>query len=242
MPAKRSSSRSGRRQSTTRRASRPGALRPLRILITAGPTREFIDSVRFISNPSTGKMGYALAAAAAARGHRVTLVTGPTSLTPPAGVTTVQVVSAAEMADAARRAFRTADAAVFTAAVSDYRPARRHARKLPKQTADLTLKLEPTEDIAAALGRTKGRRITIGFAFEDHDARRHAESKLQRKNCDAIVLNGPATVGSDRATVEFLERGRPWERWPTDTKEAITDRIVARLEALAHVAAAWTMR
>ncbi|GMV98559.1 MAG: hypothetical protein AMXMBFR83_29090, partial [Phycisphaerae bacterium] len=105
----------------------------MNLLVSAGPTREYFDSVRFISNASSGKMGYAIAAEAARRGHRVTLISGPVGLDPPAGVTVVRVTSAAEMADACKRAFRLADAAVMTAAVCDYRPARRLAYKRPKR-------------------------------------------------------------------------------------------------------------
>lgn len=204
----------------------------LRILITAGPTREYLDSVRFISNPSTGKMGYALAQAARDRGHRVVLVSGPVAIDPPEGVQIVRVESAAEMSVAAKRAFQRSDVAIFTAAVSDYRPARQERRKLPKSTRPFAIKLEPTEDIAAALGRTKGRRITIGFAMEDHSARAHAEQKLKRKYCDAIVLNGPSNIGSDRARVELLIRGGRWQRWPATTKAEVSGRLIEAAERL----------
>jgi phosphopantothenoylcysteine decarboxylase/phosphopantothenate--cysteine ligase len=217
-----------RTRQTVKRAGRA-----LHIVVTAGPTREFFDSVRFISNPSSGKMGYAIARAAAAAGHSVTLISGPVALDPPAGVRTVTVVTAAEMAEAAKQAFATADAAILTAAVCDYRPARRLKQKLAKKAESKTIALIPTEDIAASIGLVKGRRITIAFAMEDHAARAHARRKLDRKNCDAIVLNGPANVGADRATVEFLERGRRWECWPTATKTALARRLVKRLTTMA---------
>jgi phosphopantothenoylcysteine decarboxylase/phosphopantothenate--cysteine ligase len=210
---------------------------PLRILITAGPTREYFDSVRFISNPSSGKMGYAIADAARARGHQVTLVTGPVALRPPPGVCTIPVETAAEMAAAARNAFVHCDAAVFTAAVCDYRPARRAKLKLPKSGRAMSVRLVPTEDIAATLGRIKGRRMTIGFAMEDHSARAHAVRKLNRKHCDAIVLNGPENVGGDSARVEFLVRGARWQRWPAGTKKDVARRLVRALESLARGAA-----
>jgi len=210
----------------------------LRILITAGPTREFFDTIRFISNPSSGKMGYALAAAAVERGHRVTLVSGPVSLDPPEGVRLRRVVSAAEMAAAARAAFARADAAIFTAAVCDYRPERRLRRKLRKQAHTLTVRLVPTEDIAASLGRIKGPRVTIGFAMEDHNPRRHAADKLERKRCDAIILNGPENVGSDRATVEVLVAGWGWSRPWRGTKKQLAYRIIELAECLHAVAAA----
>lgn len=192
--------------------SRRRSPRPLRVVITAGPTREYLDSVRFISNPSSGKMGYAIAAAAAEAGHRVTLITGPVELPPPRGVHIIRVETAAEMLRATMRAFRQADAAVFAAAVCDYRPRRRAAHKLPKKQSAHTLELVPTADIAAACGRIKGRRITIAFALEDHDGHRHAEQKLRRKNCDAIVLNEPSAIGSEVISSEYLISRQFWER------------------------------
>jgi phosphopantothenoylcysteine decarboxylase/phosphopantothenate--cysteine ligase len=204
----------------------------LRIVITAGPTREFFDSVRFISNPSSGKMGYAMAEAAAAAGHHVTLISGPVSLDPPAGVRTIHVTTAAEMAAAAKRAFRRADAAIFAAAVCDYRPKHRAPKKRPKATGPKSIELAPTEDIAAACGRIKEHRVTICFALEDHAGRRHAEAKMSQKNCDAVVLNGPKTVGSDSAGVELLVRGGRWERWRQSPKRAAARRLVRVLERL----------
>ncbi len=208
----------------------------LHIVVTAGPTREFFDSVRFISNPSTGKMGYAIAEAAAAQGHRVTLVSGPVDLAPPPGVETVRVTTTAEMAKATKAAFAKADAAVLTAAVCDYRPQRRAARKQAKKARSKSITLVPTEDIAAALGRRKGRRITIAFAMEDHNARIHAERKMERKNSDAIVLNGPENVGSDRASVEYLERDGAWRRWPSGSKRTVARRLITSLERLVCMA------
>ncbi|MBN1490742.1 MAG: phosphopantothenoylcysteine decarboxylase [Phycisphaerae bacterium] len=204
----------------------------MRILITAGPTREFFDTVRFISNPSSGKMGYALAAAAARRGHRVVLVSGPVSIAPPKGVALVRVVSAAEMAAAAKRAFRQADAGIFTAAVCDYRPQQCLARKLKKQHRARVVKLEPTEDIAMSLGQRKGCRITIGFAMEDHDARRHAADKLTRKRCDVVVLNGPENIGADWAAVEVLLADGEWLAPWQGTKRQLAGRIIRLTETL----------
>lgn len=205
----------------------------MRILITAGPTREFFDTVRFISNPSSGKMGYALAAAAARRGHEVVLVSGPVTIRPPTNVRTVHVTTAAEMAAAAKRAFRRADAAILTAAVCDYRPRKPLARKLKKQARPRTVTLEPTEDISASLGRTKGRRITIAFAMEDHNHHHHAADKLVRKRCDAIILNGPENIGADRATVEVLVAGEGWTGPWRGTKRQVAERIVRLAEQLA---------
>lgn len=205
----------------------------LRIVVTAGPTREYLDTVRFLSNPSTGKMGYAIAAAAAAAGHAVTLITGPVCLAPPSGVRVIQVETSAEMARVTKAAFRRADAAIFAAAVCDYRPQRRVDRKLPKKTTGFAMELVPTEDIAAACGRIKGRRITIGFALEDHDAQAHAESKLRRKNFDAIVLNGPQTIGAEVAGVQVKCREGQWIRWAPARKSRVATRILRLVESLA---------
>lgn len=202
------------------------------MLVSAGPTREFFDSVRFISNPSSGRMGYAIARAAARRGHEVVLVTGPVALEAPRRVKVVPVTTAAEMARACKRAFRSADVAVMTAAVCDYRPAERARLKLAKSARTMRVVLEPTEDIASALGRRKGRRLLIGFAMEDHDAHAHAEAKCRRKNCDLIVLNGPENVGSERAAVEIFSPAIGWMRPFEGTKAVVAGRIVRMIELL----------
>lgn len=207
------------------------AAKSLRILITAGPTREFFDSVRFISNPSTGKMGFALAEVAAARGHRVTLIAGPVVLSSPNNVEVIRVTTAQEMFDASVAAFENADAAIMTAAVCDYRPAVRIDKKLQKSAQPRTIELLPTQDICAHLGSIKGRRIVIAFAMEDHDHHAHAEAKLKRKNCDAIVLNGPENVGADNAGIEILI-GQTWQEKTEGTKREIADQIIKQTEQL----------
>ncbi len=204
----------------------------MRILVTAGPTREFFDTVRFISNPSSGKMGYALARAARRRGHEVVLVSGPVALRPPKDVETVHVVTAAEMARACKRAFTTCDAVIMTAAVCDYRPEVRLDHKLKKRRKTRAIKLLPTEDILAGLGRRKGRRVLIGFAMEDHQAERNAESKLRRKKLDAILLNGPENIGGDRAKMELLLGGGAWESWPAASKAGVAAKVVRLAERL----------
>ncbi|GMU24146.1 MAG: hypothetical protein AMXMBFR13_42230 [Phycisphaerae bacterium] len=204
----------------------------MNLLVSAGPTREFFDSVRFISNPSSGKMGYAIARAAARRGHDVTLVSGPVSIEPPPGARLIRVTTAAEMAVACKRAFRNADAAVMTAAVCDYRPVERLAYKRPKSRRPQRVTLEPTEDIASSLGRRKGRRLLIGFAMEDHDPRPHAERKLKRKNCDLIVLNGPENVATDTAVVEFFTSATGWTGPFRGTKPQVAVRLVRLIERM----------
>lgn len=209
----------------------------MKILITAGPTREYLDPVRYLSNASTGKMGFAIAVAAAKRGHTVTLVCGPVDLPAPPNVRLIRVTSAMEMLDAARRAYATADAAVFAAAVCDYRPRRRASRKMPKSNAGRPLDLVTNPDIAATLGKLKARRgqpprVTVGFALESHDGRAKAAAKLRAKHFDAIVLNSPAAVAADRSAIQILTAdGR---RTPTRTasKSSHALQIVRLLERL----------
>jgi len=205
----------------------------MRILVTAGPTREFFDTVRFISNPSSGKMGYALAEAAVRRGHDVVLVSGPVALEPPKGARLIRVVTAAQMAAACKKVWPSCDAAMMTAAVCDYRPKVRLDHKLAKTRAARHVTLVPTEDIASTLGRRKNSRVLVGFAQEDHDHRAHAEAKLRRKRCDAIVLNGPENVGSDRATVEILTADGAWSAPLAGSKRRVAEHVVGLVERLA---------
>ncbi len=202
----------------------------MRILVTAGPTREYFDSVRFISNPSSGKMGYAIAEAAQARGHGVELISGPVTLPVPVGVETVRVESAAEMFEACTSRFADCDAAVMTAAVCDYRPWRRLDHKLRKQNRVRTIHLQPTRDICAYLGSIKGHRVVVGFAMEDRDAHAHAEAKLRRKRCDAMVLNGPGNVGADDAVVEILRADGGWSRPIRGSKSELAVAIIRLVE------------
>ncbi len=187
-------------------------------------------------------MGYAIAEAARDAGHHVTLISGPVELERPRGVTVVPVESASEMLKATRLAFRGADAAVFAAAVSDYRPRQRADIKGAKSTSGKRIVLVPTVDIAGSMGRVKGRRITIGFALEDHNGRAHAEGKLARKHLDAIILNSPANIGSRSATAELLRGGGTWTKWPRCTKAAMARRIVSELESLVQLASARAAR
>jgi len=208
----------------------------LRFLVTAGPTLEYLDPVRFVSNASTGKMGYACAAAAVRRGHRVTLVSGPVALEPPQGVRLARVVSAEQMNRAVRRLFPRCDAVIMTAAVADYRPRRRAGSKIAKTAQPLILELVPTVDILAGLGRAKKRQVLIGFALQDRGGRTHAERKLREKNLDAIVLNGPRAAGADRLDVQVLVAGGGWSASGGCrglTKAALGVRLVRLAERLA---------
>ncbi len=206
---------------------------PMRLLITAGPTREYIDSIRYLSNASSGKMGYAIAAAAARRGHQVVLISGPVELPEPSGVKVVRVVSAADMLKATLTHFRRCDAAVLAAAVADYRPVRRVKQKIKKKGGPLSLRLTPTVDIARRLGRIKKGRVLIGFALEDHHHRRNAEAKLRAKNLDAIVLNRVEVIGGEATRVEFLRAEAGWGPPQAGSKQRIAGRIVELVEMLA---------
>jgi phosphopantothenoylcysteine decarboxylase/phosphopantothenate--cysteine ligase len=208
----------------------------MRILVTAGPTREYIDTVRYISNPSSGKMGYAIAAEAVSRGHEVVLVSGPVTLPTPEGVELVRVTSAREMFEVTTSAFGRCSAAIMAAAVCDYRPIARAGRKQPKSKETITVSLEPTEDICAHLGAVKGDRIVIGFAMEDHDHRRNAEVKLERKRCDAIVLNDVDATGADLAKIEILRKGFGWSQSYHGTKADCARRVVELAESLVGLA------
>lgn len=204
----------------------------MRILITAGPTREYFDTVRFISNPSTGKMGYALAEVAKKRGHRVDLVSGPVALTQPRGVRTVCVTSAQEMFEQAMRLFEQCDVGIFTAAVCDYRPDRCLVHKLKKQGRVRSVKLIPTRDICAEAGRLKQDRLVVGFAMEDRSPRRNALAKLRRKRCDLVVLNGLGNVGADRASVEIVDSQGDWIGPFRGTKRQLAATILKIVENL----------
>ncbi len=199
----------------------------MRILITAGPTREHFDPVRFISNGSTGQMGYAIAAAAAQRGHEVILITGPTQITPPQ-VDLVRVTSAQQMYREATTRFSDCDAAIMAAAVTDWRPKVRHASKPPKSESELNIELEPTPDICAALGKEKGDRVVIGFALQDVDAHAKAEEKMQAKRCNAIVMNRIEAMQSAASTTEIKVEGQPW-REPVTLDKTQSGKIVVEL-------------
>jgi phosphopantothenoylcysteine decarboxylase/phosphopantothenate--cysteine ligase len=209
--------------------------RPLRWLITAGPTREDIDRVRFISNRSSGRMGYAVARTAAERGDAVTLVSGPVALEPPRLVEVVRVWSAREMHEAVVPRLGSSDVVVMAAAVADYTPKSRLPGKIRKTGSHLRLELERTDDILAELGRRKAGQVFVGFALEapgEGEAglsgamRLRAGRKLADKGLDAVVLNGPAALGAETSAVSVLLAGGRWEDWGEAGKEAHARRIV----------------
>ena len=183
------------------------------VLVTAGPTREKIDPVRYISNPSSGKMGYAIARAFRLRGARVTLVSGPAAIAPPRGVRYVPVETAEEMRAAVGKYFTNASIVVKAAAVGDYRPRTAAAQKIKKTDAALELRLERTRDILAELGKKKGQKILVGFAAETDNVKSNALEKLKKKNLDLMVANDVSKpgigFGSDTNEVQLILQGRP---------------------------------
>ena len=177
----------------------------MRILITAGPTREYIDDVRYLSNDSSGRMGYAMAAAALAFGHEVVLVTGAVHLQPPAGCELFRVETTAEMKAACIEVFGSCDGVIATAAVCDYQPRHRVNGKIAKTGEPITVEMIETDDVLAELGREKGKRWVVGFALEAENARENALQKLRAKNCDVVVLNNPSAIGSETNEIELID-------------------------------------
>ena len=168
----------------------------MRLLITAGPTREPIDPVRFLSNRSSGRMGYALAEAALAAGHEVLLISGPVAIPAPSGIQTIHVETAREMFDAVRTHLPGCHAAIFSAAVADYRPAQVVSQKIKKSADTLTLQLERTEDILGSVRSQFGfTGFLVGFAAETENLIAHAQDKLLRKGCDLIIANDVSQSG-----------------------------------------------
>jgi phosphopantothenoylcysteine decarboxylase / phosphopantothenate---cysteine ligase len=217
-----------------------GPLRGTSVLVTAGPTREAVDPVRFIGNRSSGRMGYALAAAARARGANVVLVSGPTELTPPAGVEVVRVTTAAEMRDAVVPRAAQADVVIMAAAVADYAPSGAVAQKIHKESDTLTLTLVRTPDILAELGRQRAGRdrpVLVGFAAETNDVVAGARRKQREKGIDLVVANdvSRSDVGFEVDANEVtLVSPAGEETLPRQSKAAIAAQIVQRIEDLLH--------
>ena len=207
----------------------------MRVVISAGPTREAIDPVRFISNRSTGRMGYALAAASVARGFETVLVSGPVALIPPDGLSRlVRVENAAEMADAMKREGAEADLIIMCAAVADYRPKSVAPLKMKKQETKMVLELEPTEDILFSLGRMKRPdQILVGFAAETNSVEQYALDKMHRKNLDWIAANrvGIPGEGFESETNAVVLYSRTGERYalPLDSKDRIAEQIFEKI-------------
>jgi len=213
-----------------------GDLAGRKVLVTAGPPREAIDPVRYISNHSSGKMGYAIAAAARARGADVVLVTGPTALTPPPGVRTVPVETAAEMLAAVLAEYDDCDAVVKAAAVADYRPVAPAEHKIKKHDEEMTLTLTKNPDILAELGRRKRHQVLVGFAAETRDLAANAGAKLAKKNLDMIVANDVtvpgAGFGADTNVARLLHRDGRTEEFDLMAKSELAGVILDRICAL----------
>ncbi len=176
-----------------------------RILITSGPTRQYIDPVRYLTNASSGRMGVALASAAIELGHQVVVVSGPVDVRYPVQAEVIHVISTEDMLEACLEVFPECDGLIAAAAPSDYRPIEVAQSKIRKTGEALTLKLVETPDVVALLGAVRQRQWMVAFALETEDIRLHAMQKLERKNCDLIVANGPETVSSTHAVAEVLD-------------------------------------
>ncbi|HXG52132.1 MAG TPA: bifunctional phosphopantothenoylcysteine decarboxylase/phosphopantothenate--cysteine ligase CoaBC [candidate division Zixibacteria bacterium] len=219
-----------------RRLLKPKDLEGEKLVVTAGPTHEPLDPVRFIANRSSGKMGYALARAAARRGAQVRLISGPTALVPPPGVEVVSVTTAAEMRQAVLEAFSSCTGLIMAAAVADFRPAEVAPAKIKRGTASLSLRLEPNPDILRDLGRKRDGRVLVGFAAETENVVANAEKKLREKGLDMVVANDVSRSDSgfnvDYNTATILDRLGGVEELPRMTKEELADRILDRLVVL----------
>jgi len=206
------------------------------VLVTAGPTHESLDPVRFITNHSSGKMGYAIAQMARRRGAKVTLVSGPTELSAPPGVERISVRSAVEMRDAVIKNMKNATVIIKAAAVADYRPASTSASKIKKKVGPLVMTLERNPDIISEVGRKKGKRVLIGFAMETENLVANAIDKLRSKNMDLIVgndLQSPdAGFRADTNIVKIIDREGRVEALPLMDKKEVADRILDRVRDL----------
>ncbi|MBN2023283.1 MAG: phosphopantothenoylcysteine decarboxylase [Pirellulales bacterium] len=201
-----------------------------RILITSGPTRQYLDPVRFLSNASSGRMGCALAAAALAAGHEAVVVTGPVEIAYPPGAEVIQVVSTEDMLEACLRVFPGCDGLVAVAAPCDYRPIKTAAHKISKTGALLVLDLVETPDVVAALAAIKTSQWIVAFALETQDERLRAMQKLERKNGDLVVLNGPAALCAADTQVEVLDRAGSVLAASSGRKEDVAREVFAVIE------------
>ena len=199
----------------------------MRFVVTAGPTREPIDPVRFISNRSSGKMGYAIAEAALAAGYDVTLISGPASVVPPARAQLISITTSDELHEEVHRATQACDVLVMCAAVSDYKPARVEPQKMKKPRTPFALELIPTRDILASLPKENRNYLVVGFAAETHDLEMNARKKLREKHCDMIVANDVSKTDSgmesdENAVTLFFQSGE------SKTISRTSKKIIAR--------------
>jgi phosphopantothenoylcysteine decarboxylase / phosphopantothenate---cysteine ligase len=202
-----------------------------RILITSGPTRQYLDPVRYVTNASIGRMGRALAEAALARGHKVVIVSGPVELAYPSVAEVRHVISTEEMLDASRAAFESCDGLIGAAAPCDYRPKRVEEHKIAKTGLPLELRLFETPDVVATLAAAKRpNQWVVGFALETEDHRLRALAKLERKSCDLVVLNTPEAMNSLENRVEILSRGGEVLAALAGAKELVADGILTIIQ------------
>jgi len=224
----------------------------MRFLITAGGTREYIDPVRFISNASSGRMGFSLTRAALQAGHKVILITtienSKLKTQSSKLLKVIKVENAAEMFNVVKKYFLKCDCLIMAAAVADYTPIRTSKTKIKSGKKEFTIKLKPTVDILkwAALHKKskienlkskmkRRRRLLVGFALEDKKLRANAERKLKEKKLDIIIANTPAAIGADKSTVQIKIRGRKWVRLAHATKTTIAKRIIREAESLKEI-------
>ncbi len=208
----------------------------VKMIVTAGPTREKIDPVRFFSNHSTGKMGYAIAEEAAKLGANVTLITGPTVIAPPETVTTVRIETAQEMFDEVMKRYKDADVVIKSAAVADYRPSQQYTQKVKKQSNQLVIEMERTNDILKELGRQKTHQLLVGFAAETNNLEEYAKKKIETKNLDLIVANNilskGAGFGTDTNIVTMIDRELNKTELPLMSKIQVAKRLLDKVHLL----------
>jgi phosphopantothenoylcysteine decarboxylase/phosphopantothenate--cysteine ligase len=202
----------------------------VRFLITAGPTREPIDPVRYLSNRSSGKMGYAIAEAAIQAGHEVVLISGPVDVDPPRGVDLISISTSDEMFDAVHERVRECDVLVMCAAVADYKPKQVSKNKIKKRDANLSLELVPTRDILASLPKQDRPHLVVGFAAETENIEANAQRKLQEKNCDVVVANDVSRpdsgIESDENEVTILLRAGKMKKISRAPKKIVARELI----------------
>lgn len=208
-----------------------------KVLITAGPTYEQIDPVRFIGNYSSGKMGYAIAKEFHAKGADVTLISGPVNIDAPANVNLINVKTAEEMYNVCLNIFPDTDIAIMSAAVADYKPITQFNEKVKRKSDDISIKLEPTKDIAKSLGEIKSKnQLLIGFALETNNEMKNAYSKLKKKNLDAIILNSLNDKGAgfnyDTNKITFIDSNNNVKKFPLKSKQNIAKDIAKEIEKM----------